>query len=141
MKHFAFTRYQNKMCGYDALTVSVHFNWWLHVVLPSISSTLHSGRYDVREDITPGQQIAKIAATDPDKGNNKVLEYSIVPSVQGAQLPISINSSSGVLTNTARLDRESTARYCTHFVVISYLYIHIYTQPADNAMFWGLISG
>lgn len=57
-----------------------------------------------------GEPIATIVATDVDEGNNQFLVYSITSSLQETQLPISINSNTGVITNNATLDRERKDR-------------------------------
>ena len=66
--------------------------------------------YTVYEDKAKGSVIATLTASDQDEGVNQRLSYFIVSTGLSAHFPININSSSGVLTTNASLDRETRAR-------------------------------
>ena len=72
-------------------------------------------RFKIPEDHPAGEPIATVEATDADEGDNQLLVYSIIPVMEdagvGAGLPFTIDSDTGVITNTAELDREDIARY------------------------------
>ena len=55
-----------------------------------------------------GQLIAKVAATDEDVGVNSLISYEIT---SGDTSKFTIDSSSGVITTTAKLDREEASSY------------------------------
>ncbi|KAG9264646.1 protocadherin Fat 4-like [Astyanax mexicanus] len=61
----------------------------------------------ISEDAPPGNIFARLTATDKDVGLNGQIRYSL----EGADLPFSINETTGELFSTEVLDRESTAWY------------------------------
>lgn len=56
------------------------------------------------QGIAPGSYVTQCNATDADAGANADVTYRIV---EGSANKFSINNSTGVITTTAQLDRES----------------------------------
>jgi len=65
------------------------------------------------ENIHNNSVIVEVLATDPDQGENGVVTYSIVSNMS---LPFTIDSSTGVVTTIATLDRETVDIYVFEIV-------------------------
>jgi len=69
-------------------------------------------RATVQEDAQTGSQIATVRAVDADSGANGEVVYSLVRHTNDdSELPFQINSTSGLITTSAELDYESSAKY------------------------------
>ena len=71
--------------------------------------------FSVFENQAPGE-IGMVVANDEDFGSNARISYAIL-SVSEAAIPFEINSSSGVLSTSSELDRESVSVY--NFTVVA----------------------
>lgn len=67
--------------------------------------------FAVDENVATTTTVGTIAATDADTGANAALTYSILGYWSGGSIPVTIDSSSGVITTTSSLDRETIDTY------------------------------
>jgi len=65
----------------------------------------------VAEDAETGSRITTVRAVDADLGANGEVVYSLVQNTDNDQLPFEINSTSGVVFTSGRLDYESRTEY------------------------------
>ncbi|XP_063375219.1 fat-like cadherin-related tumor suppressor homolog [Cydia amplana] len=76
---------------------------------PRFSAELYS--VTLPEDAELGTLVAKVHATDPDLGSNRLITYSFVEEEGGDGGVFSLSPDSGVLTLRAPLDREAAASH------------------------------
>ncbi|XP_033745650.1 LOW QUALITY PROTEIN: protocadherin Fat 4-like [Pecten maximus] len=67
--------------------------------------------FTVDENVATGSNVGTIAATDADTGVNSAISYSIIGYWSGGSNPVTIDTSTGVITTSASLDRESVDTY------------------------------
>ncbi|XP_069101569.1 cadherin-23-like [Argopecten irradians] len=67
--------------------------------------------FAVDENVATGTNVGTIAATDADTGVNSAISYSIIGYWSGGSNPVTIDTSTGVITTSASLDRESVDTY------------------------------
>ena len=66
---------------------------------------------DIDEEEPAGKFVLTIQATDNDQGINQKIKYSIVKDLSSIDCPFEIDSESGVVTNSKKLDREEKGFY------------------------------
>ena len=66
---------------------------------------------NINEEELAGKFVLTIQATDMDQGINQKIKYSIVKDLPNIDCPFEIDSESGVVTNSKKLDREEKGFY------------------------------
>ncbi|XP_069100904.1 protocadherin Fat 4-like isoform X2 [Argopecten irradians] len=67
--------------------------------------------FAVDENVATGTNVGTIAATDADTGVNSAISYNIIGYWSGGSIPVTIDTSTGVVTTSASLDRENVDMY------------------------------
>ncbi|XP_021371826.1 cadherin-23-like isoform X5 [Mizuhopecten yessoensis] len=67
--------------------------------------------FTVDENVATSTSVGTIAATDADTGVNSAISYNIIGYWSGGSNPVTIDTSTGVITTSASLDRESVDTY------------------------------
>ncbi|OWF41551.1 Protocadherin Fat 4 [Mizuhopecten yessoensis] len=67
--------------------------------------------FTVDENVATTTSVGTIAATDADTGVNSAISYNIIGYWSGGSNPVTIDTSTGVITTSASLDRESADTY------------------------------